>query len=73
MPLLCSGCPANMSTLASLYPGCQNPRTCPISTGLPFHSVELVPEMVGCQKVTGEAKTFSAFIKLVKLVEGGVG
>lgn len=36
-----------------------------MSTGFPFHSMELVPDMVGCQKTTGEAEAFSAFVNLV--------
>lgn len=67
MPLLCSGCLANrcVSTCIILYTGCQNPGKFPKSTGLPFHSVEVLPEVIVCHKITGEAKTFSAFVKLV--------
>lgn len=51
--------------LGSLYTGCQNLGNFPMSIGLPFHSLELVPEVIGCQKITGQTKAFSAFIKLV--------
>lgn len=36
-----------------------------MSTGLLFHLIELVPEVIEGQNITGEAKAFSAFVKLM--------